>query len=122
MAKLRPGNPGEPTERMDQIVTLAGAGFPEEDFAKLDLTHVPWWVDKLRQAEAECRLLRHRLLQLVEAEPVRQCDGCHGPIAGRADRRFCSSGCRQRAYRQRTTGTSVARQQKAPAETGADLQ
>lgn len=31
------------------------------------------------------------------------CNGCDQPMTGRADRRYCSSACRQRAYRQRVT-------------------
>lgn len=33
------------------------------------------------------------------------CSGCGQGMAGRADRRFCSSACRQRAYRRRTRST-----------------
>ncbi len=29
------------------------------------------------------------------------CEGCCAPLAGRADRRFCSDACRQAAYRAR---------------------
>ena len=37
-----------------------------------------------------------------ETAPTHSCDGCGRGIGGRADRRYCSSACRQRAYRERT--------------------
>ncbi len=40
--------------------------------------------------------LAHEMNQCVTAT----CNGCGKPIEGRADRRWCSSACRQRAYRQ----------------------
>ena len=38
-----------------------------------------------------------------ETEATHSCEGCGQGMAGRADRRFCSPACRQRAYRQRVT-------------------
>lgn len=38
-----------------------------------------------------------------ETEATHTCEGCGRAMAGRADRRYCSSACRQRAYRQRVT-------------------
>jgi hypothetical protein len=87
---------------MTNVVSMANiAGFPEADFAKLDLSKVEWWVSELREAEASIRRLRQRLTQLVEPEIGRPCDGCGETMTGRTDRRFCSSACRQRAYRSR---------------------
>jgi hypothetical protein len=35
--------------------------------------------------------------------PVTHCDGCGAEMHGRADRRYCSPACRQRAYRARVS-------------------
>lgn len=39
--------------------------------------------------------------EAAQAEPPRTCEGCGRGMTGRADRRFCSSACRQKAYRNR---------------------
>lgn len=36
-------------------------------------------------------------------EATGSCEGCGEAMTGRADRRYCSSACRQRAYRRRVT-------------------
>lgn len=98
------GPRNDPTARMTDIVIAVqnADGFPETDFDKLDLTNVPWLTESLAEAERSLRRLRLRLEQMVEpTTAVRRCDECRRPIAGRADQRFCSSACRQRAYRRR---------------------
>lgn len=54
----------------------------------------------------------HSGWQVVNATPepdadkiaaTRSCEGCGEAMTGRADRRYCSSACRQRAYRRRVT-------------------
>ncbi len=52
----------------------------------------------MREAYAKIgAFLAHEMNQCVTAT----CNGCGKPIEGRADRRWCSSACRQRAYRHR---------------------
>lgn len=55
----------------------------------------------LRAAESGARRLRLQIeAKLAAAEP-RLCAKCERPLTGRADRKFCSSRCRQAAYQRR---------------------
>jgi hypothetical protein len=73
---------------------------PDFDFAKLDRQKLPGWIEHLRKAEANTRILRRRLEdELSEASPT--CGACGVRLTGRRDRRYCSASCRQRNHRSR---------------------
>ncbi len=57
---------------------------------------------KLDACSDVCRL-RYYAKRRVAPLVTPTCDGCGEPMTGRADRRYCSPACRQRAYRQRVT-------------------
>lgn len=65
-----------------------------------DVTVEPWMITDLRAAEAAVRQLRRQMEQRLAGTP-RTCAGCGRPLAGRADRRYCSGRCRQGALRSR---------------------
>jgi hypothetical protein len=52
-------------------------------------------------AEASIRRLRRQIEQRLDGTVPRVCAGCGGPLAGRADRQYCSGRCRQAALRSR---------------------
>lgn len=60
-------------------------------------------VDKRRKVDVCSGVCRSRFYAARSAtEAVTHlCEGCGTAMAGRADRRYCSPACRQRAYRQR---------------------
>ena len=88
----------DPDRRMDNVVRMAAASFPEADFGRLDPAKLPFWIAALREAEASTRLLRKRLESLAEGS-TRTCPVCSCDVVGRADRVYCGSTCRQRARR-----------------------
>jgi hypothetical protein len=59
--------------------------------------NVSEWVADLRKGEADLRSFR---LQVEALRSVRKCGACGEPLAGRSDRRYCSSRCRVRAHRE----------------------
>lgn len=54
---------------------------------------------------ARCRSALHRADKAVPEAVTRTCDGCGTEMTGRADRRYCSPACKQRAYRNRNGST-----------------
>jgi hypothetical protein len=88
---------------MYNLVMSAGVGhgdFPGLD--RVDRSHVDVWLDELSEAVRSIRDLQRQLKALVEPAEERGCDECGtSMLGGRADRRFCSPACRQRAYRKR---------------------
>lgn len=90
----------DPNRRMDNVAgSRVGLDlFPEQDYAKLDPTFLPVWIDQLRDAEAAARRLRGRLESML-SEDRRSCPVCTGIVTGRADRVYCGSTCRQRHRR-----------------------
>lgn len=58
-------------------------------------------VDKRRKVDACSDLCRSRFYAVPVEAAVTQCEGCGSGMTGRSDARFCSSACRQRAYRRR---------------------
>jgi hypothetical protein len=90
----------DPDRRMDNVVIMAAASFPEDDLALLDRALLPGWIEALKEAEASTRRLRYRLESLAE-DQARQCRTCGGPVVGRRDRVYCSHACRQRMHRER---------------------
>jgi hypothetical protein len=54
---------------------------------------------QIRERATQLRQVADRLDASRVAD--RTCPGCGQPMGGRADRRWCSSACRQRAYRRR---------------------
>ena len=87
---------------MTEVVTSAAVGFPEADLQRLDRTLVRGWIDALKTAEESARRLRHQL-EALDGIPARVCPACGGLLVGRADRIYCSSRCRQRAHRGRSS-------------------
>jgi hypothetical protein len=88
---------------MDDVVTVFRFDpdlWPAEDWRRLDRSHIAWWVERLTEGERSIRKLRLRLVELDNAEQT-TCRTCGGPVFGRADARYCSAACRQKAYRQR---------------------
>lgn len=66
-------------------------------------------VDKRRKVDACSDLCRSRFYARPVEVVVTACDVCGSDMTGRSDLRFCSSPCRQRAYRRRLRSTSAAR-------------
>jgi hypothetical protein len=93
----------DPDRRMDNVVLDASlVGFPESDFPKLDRTNLDYWIDTLRQGEAQVRRLRKRLEALRDGgERVCGRNGCSRNIFGRSDALYCSTDCRVAAHRER---------------------
>jgi hypothetical protein len=88
---------------MTNVVTSARVSpWNTTELAALDLADVPWWTEVLGEAERSVRQLRHQL-ELLGAGEQRTCHGCSRPMTGRANRRYCTDACRQRAYRSRQT-------------------
>lgn len=60
-------------------------------------------IDKRRKVNVCSDLCRSRVYDArrVTEAVTHPCEGCGTGITGRADRRYCSPACRQRAYRQR---------------------
>lgn len=54
----------------------------------------------LHTCSAKCRV-RHYGQRVTDEQQVLACQGCGSRMTGRADRRYCSPACRQRAHRQR---------------------
>lgn len=86
-----------------QMANSADDGWPDAELGKLDPANFAWYVDELAKAERSARRLRKRLAALIDPPPpnAATCSVCSGPMVGRADRRFCSASCRQRAHRRR---------------------
>ena len=63
----------------------------------LDRTQLPGCIEDVKRGEALLRQFRLQLEALVDSD--RTCPSCGDPVAGRADRVFCSTRCRVRAHR-----------------------
>ena len=66
----------------------------------------------------KCRLAQYRT---PVTDEERSCAGCGQTMTGRADRRFCSPACRQRAHRQRSEPTQAALAMPQPPTRGPRL-
>lgn len=90
---------GETPAEVGMFEVLVDRGL---DVADIDLEQVPGWVEQMKQAEAGLRFRRQQLEALVA---VRTCASCDEPLVGRADRTYCSTRCRTRASRARSTSS-----------------
>lgn len=66
--------------------------------SNLDRAQMPEWIEQLREAETNVRLLRHQILALLSGEE-RHCPICDKAVTGKANRVYCGATCRQRARR-----------------------
>lgn len=92
----------DPAQRLKNVV-LACPVVSELSPEMVDHTEA-WMVEHLDASVRSIRRLRQRLLEEVSREtegPVelRLCEDCGQAVRGRADKRFCSSACRQRTHR-----------------------
>jgi hypothetical protein len=83
---------------MYEIVGAAQAEMVERDIQRLDLKHLPHWIEGLREAETKVRHLRKRL-EALQDPLAPTCPGCGRVVSGRADARYCSTNCRVTAHR-----------------------
>lgn len=88
----------DPQRRLEKLVESVGTDvFPAID----EVTVEPWMIEELKKAEAGVRRLRRQLEARLAAGPARLCPRCRKPVIGRADRTYCSDGCRIAAHRRR---------------------
>jgi hypothetical protein len=94
------------TGRMESIVLHTGGGRYFDPFgpptnldpSRLDREQLPWWIENLKEAEANIRRLRGRLEAILDGSE-RRCPVCDTAVTGRADQLYCGATCRQRARR-----------------------
>ena len=92
------------TRRQQRFEAICLPGIPDPDLLidelrrhRREITIEPWMVEELAKGERLTRRYRLHLEALLADEP-RTCARCQQPIAGRADRRFCSDACRIAAH------------------------
>lgn len=85
------------------IVALDGAAAAFIDVTELDQSIDAEEATRLMGDLSEQIRSLTRIINLLKGEPAiaEECAGCGAALVGRTDRRFCSSACRQKAYRQR---------------------
>ena len=91
----------DPAQRVQNYVMgTGGAPFSDADLAAVAPDDARWMAEHLVASARELHQLRRRLLARAEpqAAATRACV-CGAPLAGRADQRYCSAACRQRAHR-----------------------
>lgn len=101
----RAGNLSSPDERVQVFANRSGLEVEPAPCAHCGLP-VHLTPDARRKVPTCSDLCRSRHLGRartpVEPAVTPTCEGCGDDMTGRADRRYCSSACRQRAYRRRT--------------------
>jgi hypothetical protein len=90
-----------PQERLERAILGAVIGIDLERYPFTDVKAEPWMAAELRKAETAIRQLRCQVEERLAPERYRPCAYCRGPVAGRADRKYCSDRCRQAAHRLR---------------------
>ena len=93
-----------PTARLVNAANLLNPSirFSDEDLEKVGLTDLKMIASILRQAETNVHQLRCQVEARIDGS--RHCETCGERIAGRADRRYCSTTCRVRDHRRRCKG------------------
>jgi hypothetical protein len=89
-----------PQQRIKDVVTSLRVDPGLVDWR--DVTVEPWMIAELRAAETAIRRLRREMEQRLDGT-LQACAGCGRPLAGRADKRYCSGRCRQAALRARNS-------------------
>ena len=103
------------TRRQQRFEAICLAGIIDVDYLidelhrhRQEITIEPWMIEELAKGERSIRRYRLHLEALLADEP-RTCARCRQPIAGRADRKFCSDACRIAAHRvKRRRATALA--------------
>lgn len=95
--------PGSVRTAQDRFNDVVGMAVVHPDLIDLEMVVVePWHLAQLAEAEASIRQLRHKAAAHRDGS-VRPCGQCGKPVIGRADRKWCSDGCRQAAHRAKRT-------------------
>ncbi len=105
----------ERTRRQQRFANICLGGIGDVDYLidelhrhRQEITIEPWMIDELAKSERSLRRWRLHLEALLADEP-RMCARCRKPMAGRADRKFCSDECRIAAHRSKQRRVATAR-------------